>query len=102
MANRDWNGDGKINSVDKSLEHHYTQKYSSSGAGGGLFSLIVVIVCFILIFGKIGGCEYDNRPKTCIEFGCDRERIENSYYCSSHWYERDFIPWYEEFKKENS
>ena len=54
MANRDWNGDGKINSVDKSLGHHYTQKYSSSGAGGGLFSLIVVIGCSVngLTFGE--------------------------------------------------
>lgn len=101
MAHRDWNGDGKINSVDKSLGHHYTQKYSSSGAGGGLFSLIVVIVSFILIFGKIGGCEYDNRPKTCIEFGCDRERTDSSFYCATHWYEKEFKPWWDDYKEEN-
>lgn len=40
MAHRDWNGDGKINSVDKSLGHHYMQKNSSANVGGGLLRLI--------------------------------------------------------------
>ena len=101
MAHRDWNSDGKINSIDKSLGHHYTQQYSSSSPGGSLFKLIVIIASIILLFGNIVGCDFDNRPKKCLAPGCEEERTDSSIYCVNHWYELEYKPWCEDFIEQN-